>query len=285
MLSVSENELRAAHLRTLEDEEIGVRHRIFNYYVPLFQQFCQSRGVPTSSIRILDCGCGNGASVEHLASAGFAAWGVDLADFRLEQWAQRAQLPQVHLVGADATALPFRTAMFDIVFSSGMLEHIGVSEACDPAYRVSPLPDRVERRTSFISEALRILRPGGVFYLDHPNGAFPIDFWHNDWRSRPRLHMPFETFLPSYREVRRMLRQVRPHASIEAISPAGRFTFRRANRRWYGKLFTGMMDVFFSLLRNKPFSWLASSPLNPYLVMRITPDPPVHTSTAKRDQR
>jgi len=176
------------------------------------------------------------------------------------------------LIPADATALPFADRSFDIVLSSGMLEHIGVREVVDPVYRCTALPDRDVRRSWFIAQALRVLRPRGEFYLDHPNGASFIDFWHNDWRARPRLHMPFEPFLPSYREVERMARQIRPNARVEAISPAGRFTFRRASRRWYVRPFIGTMKLFFDLLRHWPFSALASSPLNPYLVIRITAD-------------
>jgi SAM-dependent methyltransferase len=116
---------------------------------------------------------------------------------------------------------------------------------------------------------MRVLKPDGVLYLDCPNGSFPIDFWHNDYRASPRFHWPGESFLPSFDEVAKLVKRVAPTCSIEAISPSGRFTFQRSRRRWYGKLFTDVMKVYLDLLKGRPFSWLAASPLNPYLVMRI----------------
>ncbi len=261
--------LRAAHLQALRDEEDGVRHRIQHFYLPLFLSHARASGRSPVSVRILDCGCGNGASVEYLAAAGFEAFGIDIADFRVEQWTERANLPRVHLLAANATALPFPDCYFDIVFSCGMLEHIGVTEGCAPQYSVRPLPCQAELRRRFLAESIRVLRRDGVLYVDHPNGSFPIDFWHNDYRSLPRFHWPGERFLPSFGEVAGLARSIAPTCSVEAISPDGRFTFQRSRRRWYGTVFTGMLKIYFALLGHRPFSRLAASPLNPYLVIRI----------------
>jgi SAM-dependent methyltransferase len=263
--------MREAQVRALEDEEIGVRHRLLNYYIPLLLQWANGRGAHPESMRVLDCGCGNGASVEFLAAAGFQAFGIDLASLRADSWKQRARLPGVNLIQADATRLPFANHEFDIVLSSGMLEHIGVAESCTPEYRVAPLANQRELRQAFLSESMRVLRPGGVLYLDHPNGAFPIDFWHNDWKSRPRVHMPLENFLPSFGEVKRLVEAIAPGAQVQAISPPGRFTYRRSHRRWYLKWFSSGMEGFFNLVKHGMLSSLAKSPLNPYLVIRIQP--------------
>ncbi len=261
--------IQAAHLRNLHDEEIGTRHRILNYYLPLFRDYCKSRKLDPRDVRVLDCGCGGGASVEYLATAGFQAVGIDIAHFRSEQWKQLGQVAGAGFVQADAVALPFKNKSFDIVLSSGMLEHIGVAEEFQPKYRVTPMPDQSTRRKRFLAECLRVLRPSGILYLDHPNGSFPVDFWHNDYRGRPRLHSPGEKFLPSFREVVQFARSVDPACSVKPISPAGRFTFRRSQRRWYGKLLAAPMEIYFRLFRLPPFYWLAGSPLNPYLVIRI----------------
>ena len=260
----------AAHLQTLRDEEAGVHHRIEYFYLPLFLRYAASTGKSPGTMRVLDCGCGNGASAEYLAAAGFQAYGIDMAGFRIEQWSERAKRERVHLLAGDATVLPFTDGSFDIVLSCGMLEHIGVHEACTPAYHVQPLPHQAELRARFLAECLRILKPGGVVFIDHPNGRFPVDFWHNDYRALPRFHSPREKFLPSFREVKALARRVNRECKVNAISPAGRFTFRRSNRRWYGKLLSRTMERYFELLRYRPFSSLASTALNPYLVIQIT---------------
>lgn len=260
----------AAHRQNLQDEEIGVRHRMQHFYLPLFRNYCREQGLDPGQVRVLDCGCGNGLSVECLAQAGFEAYGIDLWTVRHEQWQERRRLPGTGFCLADATRLPFADAQFGIVLNCGLLEHIGVSEQWEPVYRVAPLPDQAEHRRRFVSECLRVLRGRGVLYIDHPNGAFPIDFWHNSYRSTPRLHPPSEKFLPTFREVAALARAVAPTCRVEAISPAGRFTFRRSARHWYGKLFGSPVELWFRLLRRPPFSLLAGSALNPYLVIRIT---------------
>ena len=173
---------------------------------------------------------------------------------------------------ADGRQLPFPDARFEVVLSCGVLEHVGVAEEWEPEYRVAPLPDQAEQRRRFLAECLRVLRPTGVLYLDHPNGAFPIDFWHTkDAQGRqPRFHSLREGFLPSFGEVRHLAREIDPRCRVRALSPAGRFTFRRVKRRWYGQVFGGPSEAFFNLLRYWPLKWLAATPLNPYLVIEIS---------------
>ena len=261
----------AAHLRNLQDEEIGTHHRMQHYYLPLLRSFCGTHQLDPGQVRVLDCGCGNGLSVECLAEAGFRGYGIDIGEFRCQQWSERPGLPKMSLCRADACRLPFADNSFEIVLSCGLLEHVGVVEQGEPCYTVAPLPNQAELRREFLAECLRVLRRPGAFYLDHPNGAFPIDFWHNHYPSGgPRFHPRSEKFLPTFKEVVELARSVEPRCRVEAISPAGRFTFRRSTRRWYGKLFARPLELYFELLRYSPFSLLAGSPLNPYLVVRIT---------------
>jgi SAM-dependent methyltransferase len=268
LMSSRANLEAASHAQSLLDEEMGTRHRIQHYYLPKFSNYCASRNVAPDQVRVLDCGCGNGLAVELLVKEGFFACGIDMSPIRREQWSQRQTVTA--LVMANAVSLPFASAHFDIVLSCGLIEHIGVFEEGQPRYRVAPLPSQFELRRQFVSECLRVMKPGGIFYLDHPNGAFPIDFWHNDYRCLPRVHRPGEKFLPTFSEVVRLVREVDPTCSVEAIAPAGRFTFRRVRRRWYGRLLSGPVEHLLGLMQSWPFSLLAGSSINPYLVSRIT---------------
>jgi len=240
-------ELTAEHLEGLRLEVEGTRRRILDFYAPLLP----------AGARVLDCGCGNGISVDLLHEQGFEAWGNDLSQLRKWQWRERTRRDR--LVVASALSLPFPDGYFDVVISSGVIEHIGVEETSVPRYRVTPQPNRDELRAAFLRELLRV---GKTIYLDCPNGAFPIDFWHSDGPGRPRFHSTAEGFLPTYREIRAL---APPDAHIEALRPYKRLQFRQAAQHWHGRLFAKPAEWF---LRFMP-RFIARSAWNPFLVVRV----------------
>ena len=243
-------------------EERGVRHRMENFYLPLFREFVGQSGLSADRVRVLDCGCGTGLSLDCLASAGWQAYGIDTWAARVEQWRERsavagarprsARPSSVRPLCSDATRLPFRDRQFDIVFSCGLLEHIGVHEEWEPRYQVAPRAGQFEQRVEFVSECLRVLRRPGALYFDHPNGAFPVDFWHDDAKSG-RVHWPGEKFLPTYEEVCSLVSAAGCEERVEALSPAGRFTFRQVGAKWWGRLLGSPCEAYFRLMRHRPF--------------------------------
>jgi Methyltransferase domain len=56
---------------------------------------------------------------------------------------------------ANAAQLPFATASFDAVTSSGMIEHVGVLESSTP-YRVRAQPDQTRLRAAVVREPSRL---------------------------------------------------------------------------------------------------------------------------------
>ena len=92
----------------------------------------------------LELACGDGMVSYHLARAGARAVAVDLTDNLFDERAHRAG---VRLVQADAAALPFRDAEFDLVVSFNGFEHV-------------PDPQAVLR------EATRVTKAGGAIYLN-----------------------------------------------------------------------------------------------------------------------
>jgi len=268
--------LSAEHLEGLRLEVEGTRRRILDYYAPLIRaEMAQARdacgpagedaGVPERRrpggvpppLRVLDCGCGNGISVDLLSEAGFEAWGNDLSQLRKWQWRERTRRDR--LVVASALSLPFPDGYFDVVISSGVIEHIGVEETSIPRYRVTPLPNRDALRAAFLRELLRV---GKTIYLDCPNGAFPIDFWHSDGPGRPRVHSTREGFLPTFAEIRSL---VPPGVSVQALSPYRRLQFRQAGRHWWGRALAKPAEWY---LRWMP-GFIAKSALNPFLVVGV----------------
>jgi len=68
-----------------------------------------------------------------------------------------------------------------------------------------------------------VTKPGGRVFVDCPNGAFPIDFWHGGAGGRARWHRRGEGFLPTFDDIRRLARE----NVVRAISPHRRFAFRQ----------------------------------------------------------
>ena len=115
-----------------------------------------------------------------------------------------------------------------------------------------------DRRARFMRELLRV---GKTVYIDCPNGAFPIDFWHSDAPGGARVHSRREGFLPTFREIEALV----PDAIVEALSPYKRLQFRQAAQHWYGRLLARPAELFFRWMPR----WIAKSALNPFLVVRL----------------
>jgi len=249
----SEELLRPEHRRGLEAEVEGSRWRIERFYAGKLQ----------GAQSVLDVGCGNGVSVDVLNALGHDAWGIDLSALRKWQWQKRDRRDR--LAVASALDLPFADEAFDAVVSSGVIEHIGVAEEGGERYTVRPLPDRQALRERYVRELLRVTRPGGRIYVDCPNGAFPIDFWHSAVGGRARWHRRDEGFLPSFREIKQLVLDADPSSTVRAISPHRRFAFRQVGRHWYGRVMALPMTLFFATVG----SIFGATPLNPYLVVEI----------------
>jgi len=259
----SERDLSADLLQGLEDEVSGTRARIGDFFLPRFRrEFPETKGR-----RILDCGCGNGLSVDLLADAGMEAWGNDSSLLRKWQWRERRNRGRLAVAGGGR--LPFPSGFFDLAVSSGVLEHVGVVESAGPPYAVRPSPTRDADRLAFLREVLRVVRPGGVAWLDFPNGAAPIEFWHGTGAGGARFHRRDEGFLPTVGEIRGLVRRIDPALRVRAISPSGRLQFKRIRRRWFGRLLSPAIEAFLFLMKVPGFRWLAATALNPYLVLEI----------------
>jgi SAM-dependent methyltransferase len=249
----------------LELEDQGTRDRIERFYGPWLERL----GRP---LRVLDCGCGNGLSVDILNEHGWSAWGNDLSALRRWQWRQRRRRDR--LVVGDGGRLPFATGVFDVVLSSGVLEHIGVEEAGGEQYTVRPQPDQAAQRQRMVAELVRVTDPKhGRIWLDFPNGRFPIDFWHGITPGGARWHWPWERFLLSVGEVRRLVGSVAPGWRVTPLSPAGRLRFAQVGRHWYGRALALPVGAWLTAMGAPGLRWLAGSWLNPYLVLELRPGP------------
>jgi 2-polyprenyl-6-hydroxyphenyl methylase / 3-demethylubiquinone-9 3-methyltransferase len=96
--------------------------------------------------RVLDLGCGGGLLANDLAAAGFPTTGVDTTAENLAVARHHDRTGAATYVRADACALPFTAASFDVVCAMDLIEHVE-----DPA--------------RLIAEASRVLAPGGIFFF------------------------------------------------------------------------------------------------------------------------
>jgi len=119
-------------------------------YIRDFARFEEGRGR-----RVLEIGVGAGTDFVQWVRAGADATGVDLTDAGVALTRERLALEglQARVEVADAEALPFADASFDLVYSYGVLHH-------------SPDTPRA------IAEVRRVLRPGGrarIMMYHHPS--------------------------------------------------------------------------------------------------------------------
>jgi ubiquinone/menaquinone biosynthesis C-methylase UbiE len=131
-----------------------------------------TRYLPPAKGSLLDIGCGTG-NILRIARKYFKeCYGIDLSMKLLCELHHRHKEP--HLSVADALYLPYRNSCFDMVTAYGVFHHI------------------VEHET-LIKEIYRVLRPNGIFYMDHDPNFFFGRFYHIYYRVRYLLRPGFGT--------------------------------------------------------------------------------------------
>lgn len=159
------------HTQLTKDEVDAVRLR---YEVAeMLDRLCQSGRVP-SEIRVLDLGCGRGATTLHLLRKGFDAYGVDVDPGPMSKGEDAFEffgfVAKDRLRHGDGT-LPFEKGMFDLVLSEQVLEH-------------------VQDLALLVQELARVTTPGGV----------GIHFFPAKWvKVEPHVFVPYIHWLPKSR--------------------------------------------------------------------------------------
>lgn len=115
----------------------------------MLARLAQPRGA-----RGLDVGCGLGWYLHALVEAGVLPVGIDLSKVQ----AHTARSVGADIARASATQLPFVPDSFDFAYAVNVLHH---------------LPGLEAQRSAF-SEAARVLKPGGAFFLHEINVANPL---------------------------------------------------------------------------------------------------------------
>jgi SAM-dependent methyltransferase len=107
--------------------------------------------LPAGAPVVVDVGCGDGSLVRHLARRGAHAIGVEPGAEPLARARAREPLADERYVEGSADALPLEDASADVVVFANSLHHVP-GESLDAA----------------LAEAARVLRPGGLLYVQEP---------------------------------------------------------------------------------------------------------------------
>jgi SAM-dependent methyltransferase len=112
--------------------------------------------LPDGDPVVVDVGCGDGALVRHLARRGARAIGVELGDEPLARARAHEPVGDERYLAGGAQALPLEDASADVVVFANSLHHVPV-DLLDTA----------------LAEAARVLRPGGLLYVQEPLAEGP----------------------------------------------------------------------------------------------------------------
>ena len=130
--------------------------RLRRFYDGLFEDFLG--GLPRG--RLLDVGAGTGIYFDALAPYGTEIEALDLSEDMVaaaDQYCRASGLTHIHPRVGSAESLPYEAGAFDAVIALDLLHHV-------------PDLDRA------LSEAARVLKPGGHFFVFEPNVCNPLMF-------------------------------------------------------------------------------------------------------------
>lgn len=131
-----------------------------------------SKHLPTTTeMTVLDLGCGNGFSTSNIR--GFIVVGADLSLTQMTR--AKKNYPDKNFVVADATSLPFKNNVFDVIVATNLLHHV-------------TNPQKI------LSECHRVLKKGGQLLTVDPNLTNPIGFTGRGLFRLLKLKKLFPTF-------------------------------------------------------------------------------------------
>jgi SAM-dependent methyltransferase len=182
--------------------------------------------------RSLSLGCGAGLDVLEFLKLGYDAYGFEVVSM-LPIWKKQLGAEAWRcVVGVRDDPLPFEDGAFDLISSVNVLEHVGTEP---PQEYVSERT--IEARKSLITEAVRTLRPGGLFVLTCPNRAYPFDCGHAHHYIPDTYKMmaergftftdPFHpmNFLPSVQDITNICRAINRTVPIQLWFLTDRYLF------------------------------------------------------------
>ncbi len=145
----------------------------------VYDQYLKQFLAKETTKRVLDVGCGIGKSVQRMIKDDYKAYGIDLPN--LSKFWDKENIDPKKFFCCDAGKMPFPNDFFDVVYSFGVIEHIGTELG---HYTLSK--NYKKFRQEYANEILRVTKPNGRILISCPNKRFPIDLLHEPLDSLSR---------------------------------------------------------------------------------------------------
>ena len=128
-----------------------------SYPIKLCQLLCDKFVRSTTRrLKILDIGCSKGILLEAFSTVrNFECYGIDLRD-------ENAPGMVFRQCNIENEAIPFEDDFFDVIFTKSVVEHVYDTD-------------------NFLSEAKRVLKPGGAFICMTPDWKSQMHTFYNDY--------------------------------------------------------------------------------------------------------
>lgn len=180
--------LRNRHSKAAWERLWTERRRIFHYRNVL--DIVDRTPVVMKGARVLEVGCGRGATLLEFAKRGALVTGVDYAESALAfcrdlraEVVEEGNVRLAEFIQADARDLPFRKETFDVVYSVGLLEHFEdpvaiLAEQCrvlkDVGYLILQVPQKYSAYT--------LLKKMLIAFNKWPYGGWETQYSENGLR-------------------------------------------------------------------------------------------------------
>ena len=96
--------------------------------------------------------------------------------------------------------MPFKNEVFDVLYCSAILEHVGYEDNTE-------ISSVIQEREKFAKELSQVLKPEGVIIINTWNRHFCIDIGHGANFLGIRVHSPFNDFTLSIKDIKSLFVQ------------------------------------------------------------------------------
>ena len=151
----------AQHYETVIDQYVEFSGQSQDFYTRAKADHLRlilERKPSTARLSVLDIGCGHGLIHPYLNDTRYLITGIDVAEEAIK--VARHTNPHVLYDQYDGTHLPYADDSFDVAFTICVMHHVPVHQW-----------------DGFVSEARRVLRPGGTFVVFEHNKLNPLVQW------------------------------------------------------------------------------------------------------------